>query len=557
MLFKAAPLCVYLNIGGTNTGSNTEMFVEFSKCNHSVLLVRRCLPGSDSLNVLMAHKTQNQFMNKRLTNTVLLLLLCLCSIAQTYNIADFGATTDSSVMNTKAIQSAIDKCYEKGGGEVIVPAGRYFTGTVFLKSNVYLHLLPGSVLQGSYDPAHYPEHNILHAKKYGTIIHNGQYVDYLKALIIADTVQNTGISGEGIIKGAGEGRAFQLGENKNGKPMNILFIGCTNVYLKGISVYNSAQVTISISNCQKVLVDGIYIKSLVNWNTDGMDVDGRDVTIVNCVIDSEDDALCFKSEYIDKMCENIVVSNCVVSSNCNGIKLGTGSRTGFKNINVNNCIVKKPSLDLLRKWNIKPGIIADNISTSVNTGIVILGVDGGTVENISFSNITMTDVITPITIRVGKRFMTPDGKPSIMRHIRIQNVIAEGVSIIPSIIAGVADSPIEDVKISNMTITLTIGVTADSLRTFPLVIGENEKSYPENRMFGLKLPGSGFYVRHAKGVSFNDISFNYRQADVRPVFYMDDASGLKFRNVLINDQKFSITPAMIYTKGSEIIEVKD
>ncbi len=487
--------------------------------------------------------------------SVLFLLSYMYSIAQTYNVVDFGATTDSSVINTSAIQAAIDKCNSKGGGEVIVPAGKYFTGTVFLKSNVYLHLLPGSVLQGSYDPANYPEHNILHAKKYGTIIHNGQYVDYLKALIIADTVQNTGISGEGMIKGAGEGPAFQLGENKNGKPMNILFIGCANVYLKGISVYNSAQITISISNCDKVLVDGIYVKSLVNWNTDGMDVDGRDITIANCVIDSEDDAICFKSEYLGKMCENIVVTNCIVSSNCNGIKLGTGSRTGFKNISINNCVVKRPSQDILRKWNVKPGIIAGNIGTSVNTGIVILGVDGGIVENVNFSNITMTDVITPITIRVGKRFLNPDGKPSIMRHIRIQNIIAEGVSIIPSVIAGVTDSPIEDVKIFNMLIMLRIGVTADSLKTFPVVITENEKSYPENRMFGLKLPGSGFYVRHAKGISFDNISFRYGQSDVRPVFYLDDVSGVKFRTVLINDKKF--TKNLVFARGSEIIEVKD
>lgn len=239
-------------------------------------------------------------------------------------------------MNTKSIQSAIDNCHSKGGGEVVVPAGTYYTGTVFLKSNVYLHLLPGSVLQGSYNPADYPEHTILTAKKYGTIVHDGLYVRYLKALIIADSAQNTGIRGEGTVKGAGEGQAFQLGENKNGKPMNILFIGCTNVLLKGVNVFNSAQITISISGCEKVVVDGIYVRSLVNWNTDGLNVDARNATISNCIIDSEDDALCFKSEYLDKRCENITVTNCVLSSNCNGLKFGTGSRTGFKNITVNN-----------------------------------------------------------------------------------------------------------------------------------------------------------------------------------------------------------------------------
>ena len=93
--------------------------------------------------------------------------------AQTYSIRDFGAKTDSTFPNTKAIQAAIDKCSQKGGGEVIVPAGRFVTGTIFLKSNVYLRLLPGAVLQGSYRMADYPDHSIVAAQKFGTITHNG------------------------------------------------------------------------------------------------------------------------------------------------------------------------------------------------------------------------------------------------------------------------------------------------------------------------------------------------------------------------------------------------
>ena len=154
----------------------------------------------------------------------------------------------------------------------------------------------------------------------------------MKALVIADRAENMGIIGQGILKGAGEGQAFQLGLNKDGKPKNIFFIGCKDVVLKGIKIFNSAQITVSISGCERVNIDGIYLRSLVNWNCDGLDIDARDVTISNCIIDSEDDALCFKSEYLGKFCENITVTNCVLSSLCNGIKLGTGSRTGFRNI---------------------------------------------------------------------------------------------------------------------------------------------------------------------------------------------------------------------------------
>lgn len=169
--------------------------------------------------------------------------------------------------------------------------------------------MPGAVLQGSYNPADYPEHDILWAKKFGTITHNGLYVENMKALIIADRANHTGIKGEGTLKGAGEGKAFQLGLNKNGKPKNIFFIDCTDVLMTGISILNSAQITVSISGCERVFINKIYIRSLVNWNCDGLDVDAKDVLISNSIIDSEDDALCFKSEYLDKFCENITHRN--------------------------------------------------------------------------------------------------------------------------------------------------------------------------------------------------------------------------------------------------------
>lgn len=424
-----------------------------------------------------------------------LLCFAVSAHAQLYNIVDFGAKADSTVLNTKAIQAAIDNCYGKGGGEVLVPAGVYYTGTLLLKSNVYLHLLPGAVVQGSYRPADYPDQSIVAAQKFGTITHNGLYVTSMKALIVADKAHHTGIMGQGTLKGTGEGSAFQLGLNKDGKPKNIFFIGCTDVLLEGITILNSAQVTVSISGCERVAIDRIYLRSWVNWNSDGLDIDGKDITISNCIIDSEDDALCFKSEYLGRFCENITVTNCTLSSICNGIKFGTGSRTGFRNITVNNCVIKKGSVNGYRHWNMTLDIVYAPDETSVNTGIVILAVDGGLVENINISNIIMTDVLSPLFIRVGKRFLSPEGKPSVMRHLTIQNVRADSRSTIPSIIAGLAESPVEDVQLSNIRISIPIGVSADSVRTFPALTPEDLKGYPENRLtFGLKLPASAFML---------------------------------------------------------------
>lgn len=487
---------------------------------------------------------------------ILVWLLAFSANAQTRNILDFGAKTDSAVLNTKSIQAAIDACHAQGGGEVLVPAGTFYTGTIFLKSNVYLHLAAGAVLQGSYNPADYPEHPIASAKKYGTITHNGLYVETMKALIIAHNAEYTGLVGTGTVKGAGEGEAFQLGINVDGKPKNLFFIGCRNVLLRDVSVLNSAQVTISISGCERVNVDGIYVRSLVNWNCDGMDVDARDVTISNCVIDSEDDALCFKSEYLGRFCENITVTNCVVSSLCNGIKLGTGSRSGFRNITVSNCIIKKASFNGYRHWKMTPSVVHQPEIQSVNTGIVILGVDGGVVENISFSDIVMTDVLSPIFIRVGRRFLNPEKKPSVMRNISLQNIRAESRSIIPSVISGLEESPAEDIRLSNIRISVPISVGADSLKKFPAVVRDDLKGYPEIRLtFGVRLPAAAFYVKHVKGLELEDVSVSFREADARPAFYVENAKSVALKNVRVDGQRLETAPALLKQTGSEGIVV--
>ena len=488
--------------------------------------------------------------------TLFFALAIQSGFAQTYNITAFGAKGDGKTLNTRAIQATIDRCFSQGGGEVIVPAGNYYTGTLFLKSRVYLHLMPGAVIQGSSNPLDYPDHNILAAKKFGTITHNGLFVETMKALIIADQAEQVGIIGKGTVRGAGDAAVYQLGINKDGKPKNLFFIRCADILLRDVHVLNSAQITISISGCKKVNIDGIFVQSLSNWNCDGVDVDAQDVTISNCIIDSEDDALCFKSEYLNQFCENITVNNCVVSSLCNGIKLGTGSRSGFRNVTVNNCVIKKASFNGYRHWKMLPSIVHLPDTQSVNTGIVILGVDGGLVENISFSNIVMTDVLSPIFIRVGKRFLNPAQKPSVMRHISIQNVRAECRSIIPLIIAGLEESPIEQVVLSNLQISIPIAVPADSLKTFPTTISENVKGYPENRLtFGTKLPSSAFYVRHVRGLIMRDVSVHYPANEARPALHFDDTKAIKLKNILLNGHHLELQPALLVQKNSDAVEV--
>ena len=79
----------------------------------------------------------------------MLLLFSIATIARDYNIVDFGAKSDTTVLSTEAIQQTIDQCSKEGGGRVIVPAGMFKTGTLVLKSHVDLHLETGATLYGS------------------------------------------------------------------------------------------------------------------------------------------------------------------------------------------------------------------------------------------------------------------------------------------------------------------------------------------------------------------------------------------------------------------------
>ena len=84
------------------------------------------------------------------TSILILFVLFLASCNNKhYDITDFGAVTDSTVVNTEAIQKAIDKCAEDGGGTVVVPAGTFITGAIFFKQGTNLEIEAGGVLKGT------------------------------------------------------------------------------------------------------------------------------------------------------------------------------------------------------------------------------------------------------------------------------------------------------------------------------------------------------------------------------------------------------------------------
>jgi polygalacturonase len=415
--------------------------------------------------------------------------LPLAAAVRDTDVTDFGAVGDGTTLNTKALQTAINACANHGGGTVRIPAGRFLSGTLFLKSGVHLYLDAGAVLLGSTRLDDYP------VTPGGFRSYTDTYTD--KSLIYAENAENIGLSGAGCIDG--QGKSFQ-GPYKV-RPYLMRFVSCRDMSMSGVTLKNSPMWVQHYLNCQDVLIHGITVKSHVNKNNDGIDIDCcRRVRISDCDISSGDDGIVLKST-ADVVCRDVVVSNCVVSSDCSALKLGTESNGGFENIAFSNCTVYDTRL----------------------AGIALEMVDGGTLDRVTVSNIVMNRVGAPIFLRLGNRARPfREGGPipgmCTFRNVQITNIQATGASVTGCAIAGLPGHPIQDVTIENIRIEFDGGGSAaDAKRVVP----EYPDRYPEYSMFG-RLPAYGFYVRHARGLRFRNLNLTTAKPDGRPPMVRDD-----------------------------------
>jgi polygalacturonase len=422
-------------------------------------------------------------------------------------ITSYGAVGDGKAHNTRFIQKAIDNCHANGGGRVVVPPGVFLTGTVFLKSNVDLHLEPGSVLLASANPADFPDIMKKNSDK--------------KGVVHAEGIENAAVTGFGTINGNGNQPSFLIGGVDAGRTYNLFIKNSRNIKVQDVVLRNPSFWTFRIYNSEEIFVRGVRIYAHANLNNDGIDVDGRNIVISDCMIEATDDALCFKSDDRAHVCENITVTNCIIASNCNAIKFGTASRSGFRNVAISNCVIKTPAENDLFGYAkfVVPGVTTDIVN---NSGIALELVDGGIFEKISITNITMNDVLTPLFIRFSNR----SNSPQYMKDVIISNIIANAESLMTSSITGIPGCYVENVIISNVIFNYTGGGLPNHVSR---VVPESEKAYPENRMLGSSLPAYGFYIRHAKNITLQNIKFNVGYTDLRAALWLEDA-----HNILLN-----------------------
>jgi polygalacturonase len=204
------------------------------------------------------------------------LFFAAVSVFAATNIRDFGAKGDGVAKDSAAIQAAIDRAASQGGGTVTLPAGRYLSGTIHLRSNITLHLENGAVLLASPDDVDFDPYEKLPFRS----VSDEETTYFHRALIAAERVHEIAIEGRGVVDG---------NRTKRGGPKTIAIKLCDRVSIRGITVRNSPNYSVSLWGCDYVDIDGITI---LNGYADGIDPDScRYVRIANCYIDARDDAI--------------------------------------------------------------------------------------------------------------------------------------------------------------------------------------------------------------------------------------------------------------------------
>ncbi|HEY1240854.1 MAG TPA: glycosyl hydrolase family 28-related protein [Bryobacteraceae bacterium] len=462
------------------------------------------------------------------------LLACLCGVlihaaagqtgpAPVYSIRSYGATGTGAASDTDAINKAIAAASSAGGGTVFFPAGIYVSGSIHLRSNITLFLDSGAVLRASADPEAYdpaePNPSIEKYQDYG-------HSHWRNSLIWGEGLENVAILGQGLI----DGKALTREADKRIANKAISLKLSRNVTIRDISMLLCGHFAILATGVDNLTIDNVKIDT----NRDGIDVDAsHNVRISNVSVNSPwDDAIVLKASYglgMFRDTTDVTITNCFVSGFDMGtlldgtlqkraagapdrggptgrIKLGTESSGGFKNITISNCVFE------------------------YSRGLALETVDGGDLEDVTVSNITMRDVTnSPIFVRLGARLRSPEGTP--VGHIRRVNIsdvtVYNADARYSTLISGIPGHDIEDLRLSRIRILYAGGGTKEQATIVP---AESEKEYPEPYRFGT-MPVYGFFIRHVNGIELNDVEAGFAKNDLRPAFLLQDVKHADFNNV--------------------------
>lgn len=450
-----------------------------------------------------------------------------------FDVRSFGARGDGTTLDTAAVNHAIAAAAARGGGTVEFTAGAYLCHSIRLQSWVALHLGPGASIvaapPGGFDAAE-PDAPSARFQDFG-------HDHWHNSLIWGEGVHDVAILGPGLICGRGLARGTIAEEGLPAATTPgvadkaVALKRCHNVLLRDVSILTAGHFGILATAVSNLTLEDLTIDT----NRDGINIDCcRNVRIAGCRVNSpSDDAICLKSSFAlgePRATENVTISDCHVTGayapgtlidgtfrriEANAgqptgrIKCGTESNGGFRSITITNCVFESCR------------------------GFALETVDGGAIEDIIFSNVTMRDIRNaPFFLRLGARLRGPEGTGvGTLRRVIISNVVCDGpANAMPAIIAGIPGHVIEDIRISNIYVVQKGGGSAAMARTVP---PEHERDYPEPGFLG-PLPAQGLFVRHARNLELRQAEFRSLDADARPVVWLDDVEGASFSSLMVS-----------------------
>ncbi len=376
-------------------------------------------------------------------------------------LTDFGGVGDGKSMNTLAFRRAVEACKKAGGGEVIVPSGVFLTGPFELTDRMALVVEKGATIRASEN-----------FKDYESV--DSKAKRSANPLIRGTNLSDVEIRGEGLIDGAGQvwwerfrreraagvpqqGQARAAGQpEESPRPKLVVLTGCTRVLIRGVTLKDSPQFHLVPNRCRDVTIEDLKVIAPADSpNTDGIDPTGSaDVLIRRCFIDVGDDNIAFKSNPGEGATEKVLVTDCTFRHG-HGASIGSNIGGGIRDIRVERSTFE-----------------------GTDNGIRIKSARGrgGVVENVTYSDLTMKDVGTAVTINLfyfdkeGQRERqsrpVTEATPTV-RNVQIINVRVVGAKGAGEII-GLPEMNISAVLLDNVRIDAKAGMLVQDAKAVEL-----------------------------------------------------------------------------------------
>lgn len=401
--------------------------------------------------------------------------------AKDFNITDYGAVGDGKIDCTQAINKAISAANKAGGGRVVVPAGIFVTGVIYLKSNVNLNISQDAVLKFSTDPNQYLP--AVYTRWEGV-----ECMNY-SPLIYAYREKNIAVTGKGTLDGQGsfnnwwewmkvlqhQDRQELFAQGRDGIPVKQRLYGgkylrptmlepyrCRNILIEGIKIINSPFWHIHPVLSKNIIVRNVTVEGM-GPNNDGCDPEScKDVLIESCFFNTGDDCIAIKSgrnndaRRVNVPSKNIVIRGCIMKAGHAGVAIGSEMTGGVRNVFVENCTMDDPNLDRairLKTNSVRGGFIENVYVRDINVGqvkdaVLLIDFFYQDIEKGNFKPIVRNINMENVTSRKSQYALFLRGfDDAPITNVTLKNCTLDNVTK-PDVISNVENLVLENVKIN-------------------------------------------------------------------------------------------------------------